>query len=933
MMYALHCLQLSPGNVHLLQKTIMRHCRAIVSDQAFLTGITHDEIMQKYQIRSACSILEHAHGRELGLEQYEDWMIDVTWNKVISDGLQVAAQHTEPESDAEQEVWACPVCDEQFSNIAALKIHARRAHRIVDTPARLFDRTKHALHGLPQCAGCLRKFSRWQTLEAHVNNNSCPARVQDVCVAKTIVSEKYETNPVEAACTNQAPPNVSGPPTLHSAADATEQSPQSIDFVNTGANCTIPICRQALVKDLIARGLNSFIHQPAITQQLLQHCAICGQWIASHRVMKTHYKNTHKALLQQRQDLAQKLIAQKATPSVSCHFCRKRTKDWKAHLHKCTALWQCAIMCATPQDARTGHGGLLRGLSGHGDNGGGHGTIGTATQSLSCSKQAPQGAFQFVSADTLTFPGRLPRSISAETTPSSAQSGQRPLSVYFGQGRAQATGRTSGSAPGLGLHSLHEAGGDLGDEPSLPDGPQLQDQVGSRPAVEGRPTPASHGANGRALQGADGSSQPDLGLSGAAQEGDGPGLAERGRLAISAVEPNPETFGGRHSQSTDPGRPTPGSAGNHPSVFETPDCEPLQMQVQTHGNHDDPSNLRSRCIHEGAQLHYPLGSSTIPPKQRGTATHRHQLQDGEPGKEQPGAAHPELDVWMKGANRGIARRATQLILRNDGNACYMNSLVQVMLWLLECLQIRTLSSENDLESFFLSLMQSNDRTPLSLLHHPRWQSVIRNWGEAHRQHDVCEFFAHIMHTSDCGLFAGLWKAFTPAMAGHTHLLDEGPCTQPIILHLPQATRDSTPPRIQRLVDEWHRCVDRIHGLYQAPAVILFQLHRFTRQRNRIYKNHAKVLLDDFIRVPVLQATGSATHTVPYKLCAFIEHHGNTPLTGHYTANLVQDTLWCCDDDRVAQQRAGVNISHQKSCYALFYCLQQALPELAGSSSS
>ena len=175
MMYALHCLHLSPGNIHLLQKTIMRHTRAIVSDQAFITGITHDEIMHKYQIRSACSILEQAHGRELALEQYEDWMIDVTWNQVISDGLRVAAQHTEPESDAEQEVWACPVCDEQFSNIAALKIHARRAHKLADKPTRLFDRTKHALHGLPQCAGCLRKFSRWQTLEAHVNNNSCPA--------------------------------------------------------------------------------------------------------------------------------------------------------------------------------------------------------------------------------------------------------------------------------------------------------------------------------------------------------------------------------------------------------------------------------------------------------------------------------------------------------------------------------------------------------------------------------------------------------------------------------------------------------------------------------------------------------------------------------------------------------------------------------------
>ena len=174
--------------------------------------------------------------------------------------------------------------------------------------------------------------------------------------------------------------------------------------------------------------------------------------------MKTHYKNTHKELLQQRQDQAQKLIAQKATPSISCHFCRKRTKDWKAHLHKCTALWQCAIMCAQHQDARAGYGGLLRGLSGYGCDGSGHGTIGTTTQSLLCSQQAPQGALRIVSTDTLIFPGRLPRSLSTRTTSTSAQPSQRSLSVYFGQGSTQAAGGTSGSAPGLGLHPLHEAG-------------------------------------------------------------------------------------------------------------------------------------------------------------------------------------------------------------------------------------------------------------------------------------------------------------------------------------------------------------------------------------------------------------------------------------------------------------------------------------------
>ena len=61
--------------------------------------------------------------------------------------------------------------------------------------------------------------------------------------------------------------------------DTTKRSEHSIDIGDSAANAAIPLCQQALVKDLIATGLNSFIHQPDITQQLLQHCAICGQWI------------------------------------------------------------------------------------------------------------------------------------------------------------------------------------------------------------------------------------------------------------------------------------------------------------------------------------------------------------------------------------------------------------------------------------------------------------------------------------------------------------------------------------------------------------------------------------------------------------------------------------------------------------------------------
>ena len=75
-------------------------------------------------------------------------------------------------TDAEQ--WACPECDSFFSTAAALKIHAQRAHGWTHKPFRIFDRSKHAVHGLPTCRFCEKRFSRWQTLEQHINSLACP---------------------------------------------------------------------------------------------------------------------------------------------------------------------------------------------------------------------------------------------------------------------------------------------------------------------------------------------------------------------------------------------------------------------------------------------------------------------------------------------------------------------------------------------------------------------------------------------------------------------------------------------------------------------------------------------------------------------------------------------------------------------------------------
>ncbi|CAE7603959.1 unnamed protein product [Symbiodinium sp. CCMP2592] len=160
---------------------------------------------------------------------------------------------------------------------------------------------------------------------------------------------------------------------------------------------------------------------------------------------------------------------------------------------------------------------------------------------------------------------------------------------------------------------------------------------------------------------------------------------------------------------------------------------------------------------------------------------------------------------------------------------------------------------------------------------PRWLTLIDDWGEAR----------------------------SPTMAGETQLVDTG---------------------IQSLVDTWCRGIDRIHGLTVAPPVILLQLHRFTKQRDRVLKNHLKVQLDHVIQMPFFSGDRHNLSHRSYKLKAFIEHHGATPTSGHYTANLVNDEgSWSCDDGRAAKVKTMRGERHPtKTGYALFYSLDAAL---------
>ena len=272
LLYGLHCLGLSQKLLNEIQVACMKHLRAIVSDQQHLTGHTHQEIMAKYKVDSALSHLKQAHDRELRIQANNDWMQQWKWNQDVTANLETLHEaHSNEESDPEQDTWACPLCDSSFRTAAALKIHAQRTHGHRDAPQHLFDRAQHSLGGLPTCRYCHKQFSRWQTLAHHINHMACPVF-------------ESKADPTDTLTTLES---------VDKQATEGKVESQSFQLPSRETPDVPPLIKQPPVQQIARKGLKHFIPYKQLGLYLQQHCAICGQWTATTKVMKLHYRNTH----------------------------------------------------------------------------------------------------------------------------------------------------------------------------------------------------------------------------------------------------------------------------------------------------------------------------------------------------------------------------------------------------------------------------------------------------------------------------------------------------------------------------------------------------------------------------------------------------------------------------------------------------------------
>ena len=125
-----------------MQKAVMKHTRAIVNNQAFLTGDTHETIIDRCHLPRVLKDLgdDLRHARE-AQDRLPDWMYSDTWQAHLETQLALPAHRAENESGTtDAYTWACPYCECMFPSSTALKHHARRVHDHVDRCIPIFNK-------------------------------------------------------------------------------------------------------------------------------------------------------------------------------------------------------------------------------------------------------------------------------------------------------------------------------------------------------------------------------------------------------------------------------------------------------------------------------------------------------------------------------------------------------------------------------------------------------------------------------------------------------------------------------------------------------------------------------------------------------------------------------------------------------------------------
>ena len=321
--YGLIASGLPPAGIQRLETFVVRQLRAVLRLPAHITRTTNEEVCSAAQFplpHVALQTLLNAEGARLSVAPADPFVCAPAdpWWKQIHSTLNIQVQHGITQLDPELcEAQTCPHCGITYHTRAALKTHLAKQHQDLHGETAgahrpCFSKTADSQGGLPQCRHCYKNFPTWQLLERHITGGYCRVK----------------------------------PSPTPGIADVEELSLQHGPSVVADVKLAH---HPDLLKAFSTYQVNAVLHFSE-RRKYLQRCLLCGQWVASPAVIKTHYKGSHPQAFKLSSQ-ATKLCSSFSSAGSPCLYCGTCTKQPRHHKQQCSVLWQFCLLAANRGDA------------------------------------------------------------------------------------------------------------------------------------------------------------------------------------------------------------------------------------------------------------------------------------------------------------------------------------------------------------------------------------------------------------------------------------------------------------------------------------------------------------------------------------------------------------------------------------------------------
>ena len=907
--YSLAAVGITRKGLDRLTKAATRQLRAALKQPAHVSHLTNQQIWQQAGIsppiqqlvKTLTDFLTRRRARATASPEITTAPLVLQYAEELLIQLQSLAKISSeiPDQPVEASLRdvSCPVCGEKFASLNGMRIHCQLAHhRLPEHPKcpTIFDAAAHSVGGLPECKLCHRRFFRYQQLVKHINTGACEKLGGESFIRKPLEQEEAAVLQMvtATACAIENPDTASPPP-----------------------ECELPLVRRPTFRAQVHRWA-SWPLQPGARADLLERCVLCYMWLASSKHIKQHMNTVHREELG---DIPQKALnlckafKSQLTRGRSCVFCKSTVGAPGRHSTQCTALYQASMAALYVQAYFPEHG---RGQPGGGDLP----SLFSQRSSAHIGAREPRGSSGLDEVRTAAAPQTPATGSSTTTSPGpSARHLPSPASVPgsvpqpTGETAATDCGNEQAALAARGQNQQLESGSGHGalSQRGCPEHPPLHDADGQRVERQegtGRPTPhlsASYCLAGEHDQRAAAAHADDLGNPGRpslfteGQMDDG-----RRRLVLPPMvskDKNPDSERGQA-----PSHPCGSRAGAELPLLQPEGRHHLDIQkhaktAASRGSEPPGSHLPPRDFSSGCQSSGSVRVLRGSHQQLAHGPHRHEPQEGKHGSQTDGGSPGTdglrtLGIVSSGTAAGklsleapLSRRLPRpaltqppcFRLHNPHNLCYLNSSVYSF-W-----AAVTYTGH-------IHLLPQALRGPTGGTFDLRRLMGFRllGWRHPERQHDVRDLIAHLHPQLASSVIKGAVSTRQLTDTGVQCSTDE-PLTHCIMLSAPPLHN----PDLQALVNCWHQ-QDVRYGITEATAWLHMQLPRY-------------------LNIPVFtNPSGMEIEWVPYRIVAYIQHHGLTPRTGHYTTILAMgEQHWLMDDEKPPCQLAPDSYEH--ACHNMY----------------